>query len=249
MGGEFDPRNQHYGSVAQLAERKAYTFRIRQITVRLGVRVPPLLFFYFKFMTLHELFPTIVSQESLKDNILEEEKQNLKNFNSMIKSYGNYISEEKYILNNVKFLNLKNKIEEKLESYLNQIYKPCEEVKIYITQSWITVTKPQGWHHQHKHPNSFLSGVFYLQVEKDDEINFYSDSYQQILLSSKVYDKYNSSEWTLNIDNYDLLIFPSSLSHSVKRTSDNSIRVSLAFNTFLTGKIGDENTSSGLILE
>jgi hypothetical protein len=33
-----------YGGVAQLAERKAYTFRIRQITVRLGVRVPPPLY-------------------------------------------------------------------------------------------------------------------------------------------------------------------------------------------------------------
>lgn len=187
-------------------------------------------------------------QDSLKDDILQHEKEYLKTFNSMIKSYGNYISEEKYVLNSENLISLKSKIQSKLNEYLHTIYKPSTEVEIYITQSWITATGAGGWHHQHKHPNSFLSGVLYLNVTKEDEISFYSDSYQQILLNSKVYDEYNSTEWTLNIDNFDILLFPSSLSHSVEKTNGDSMRVSLAFNSFLKGKLGEEKNACGLIL-
>jgi uncharacterized protein (TIGR02466 family) len=197
---------------------------------------------------IHKLFPTIVTQDSLKDQITEKEIEYLKSFNDMIKSHGNFISLEKRILDDQNLLSLKKKFEHKLKNYLDTVYEPSDEVEIYITQSWTNVTIPQGWHHQHNHPNSFLSAVFYIQVDEGDEITFYNDIYKQISFNSKNYHEYNSTEWTLKVNNFDLLIFPSSLSHGVRKTSENSVRISLAFNSFIRGKIGNEYASYGLSL-
>jgi uncharacterized protein (TIGR02466 family) len=187
-------------------------------------------------------------QNSLKNEVTEGEIEYLKSFNDIVKSHGNYISLEKKVLDDHNLLGLKNKFQRKLEKYLDLVYEPLDDVEIYITQSWTNVTIPQGWHHQHNHPNSFLSAVFYIQVDEGDEITFYNDVYKQILFNSKNYHEYNSNEWTFNVNNFDLLIFPSSLSHGVRKTSENSVRISLAFNSFIRGKIGDECASYGLTL-
>ena len=197
---------------------------------------------------IHKLFPTIVFQDSLNDQITEKEIEHLKSFNDIIKSHGNFISIDKRILDDPNLLNLKKKFEYKLKNYLDTVYEPLNRVDVYITQSWINVTAPQGWHHQHNHPNSFLSAVFYMQVEDGDEITFYNDNYKQILLNSRNYHEHNSTEWTFKVNNFDLLIFPSSLSHGVRKTSENSVRISLSFNSFIRGEIGDEHSSYGLSL-
>ena len=49
---------------------------------------------------------------------------------------------------------------------------PKEELDFYITQSWINITKPDEFHHEHFHTNSIISGVFYISTEEDDAITF-----------------------------------------------------------------------------
>ena len=38
-------------------------------------------------------------------------------------------------------------------------------VQPYITQSWLNTTNQNEAHHQHEHPNSFLSGVDLIKIE------------------------------------------------------------------------------------
>ena len=50
-----------------------------------------------------------------------------------------------------------------------------ENIKIYITQSWLNYTNFKQYHHAHSHNNSFVSGVFYLKADKNfDFISFKS---------------------------------------------------------------------------
>ena len=40
-------------------------------------------------------------------------------------------------------------------------------IHLKITQSWINFTKKGEYHHPHAHPNSLISGVFYVEADKD----------------------------------------------------------------------------------
>jgi hypothetical protein len=37
----------------------------------------------------------------------------------------------------------------------------------YITQSWLNYTETNQYHHKHEHPNSLVSGVFYVNDMKN----------------------------------------------------------------------------------
>ena len=126
---------------------------------------------------------------------------------------------------------------------------PQDNVKLEITQSWINYTKTGQYHHKHAHPNSVISGVFYIQASKEiDKLFFYNESYQQIKIVPKEFHVYNSESWWLPVETGQLLLFPSSLTHMVATTSGEDDRISMSFNTFYKGKLGDEVALTGLTL-
>ena len=52
---------------------------------------------------------------------------------------------------------------------------PQNNVEIYITQSWLNYIDENQYHPMHYHPNSVVSGVLYLDCDKDnDRIHFFS---------------------------------------------------------------------------
>lgn len=196
---------------------------------------------------LYNLFPTVVSKTSIK--ISPEEIKTISSLNEFVESTGNYTSYNKNILDIPSLLSVKEKLNEKVNEYIEEIYKPKEDIKSYITQSWINITEPGGWHHRHTHYNSFLSGVFYISVDnKEDKISFYKDDYPQIYIESKEWTLNNSRQWFLNVSPFDVIIFPSSLIHDVKPTTSKSPRISLSFNSFITGILGDYHSTTELKL-
>ena len=102
-------------------------------------------------------------------------------------------------------------------------------------------------HHSHNHPNSIISGVFYIDVE-DDRIEFERPQSNQFVLPPKDYNMYNSGSWWLGVEEKSLLLFPSTLVHSVPQIHHSKTRISLAFNTFIRGYIGDDKHLDGLHL-
>lgn len=108
-----------------------------------------------------------------------------------------------------------------------------------ITNCWANKTAPIHIHHQHTHPNSFLSGVFHLTTHETGALEF------------KIEDKWYKNDHTLTLFNtitYNttsvlpeagrLIIFPSSLIHktSVLKIGE-STRYSISFNAYPSGKI------------
>ena len=170
----------------------------------------------------------------------------------MQQNYGNVSSINSYIFNS-KLKEIKQFCEQQIKIYVERVILPKEELDCYITQSWLNITKPGGWHHQHCHPNSIISGVFYIATEADDNISF-TDPTAKIkhAMSFKLKEPtgFNSFIWFSSANINELILFPSWLEHSVepneKATKD---RISISFNTFARGTLGDRKELTELILK
>lgn len=164
---------------------------------------------------------------------------------------GNVTSKNDYLLDDPIFKSLKTVFEEALNIYLKEILQVDPKVEIYITQSWANFTGKNQYHHIHFHPNSFLSGVFYIDADEEvDKIYFDSPNEGQyiIKLYPKNYNTFNSQSWSFPVKTGRLFLFPSTLKHRVSTKNEDNIRISVSFNTFLKGVFGSENDLDRLIL-
>jgi len=162
---------------------------------------------------------------------------------------GNTSSVDKYILKQKKFYDLTNFIEKSLHTYLMSTISPKNDARLRITQSWLNWTKPGQHHHKHAHPNSLISGCFYVKANKEtDKIFFFRDGYQRIKFPPIEWNPYNSESWWYPVGTGDLVFFPSSLTHMVQPVDGDDTRISLAFNTFPVGYVGDEDELTALHL-
>jgi len=199
-------------------------------------------------MNINNLFPTPVGFFKLDKELTKKEIDFLHNQESRA-NMGNTTSVDNYILKNKTLNKLKEFCETSVHEYLKTVYAPKHDVKLRITQSWLNYTKPGEYHHKHAHPNSFLSAVFYVSADKEkDRIYFFKDGYDRIKLPTTDWNHWNSESWWFEVGTGDLIIFPSSLTHMVQAKEGDNLRISLAFNTFPVGYVGDELDLTGLHL-
>ena len=139
-------------------------------------------------------------------------------------------------------------IQTQIDAYFAATFNPKYKVKLKITQSWANYTKENQWHHKHAHPNSLISGVFYVKADKEkDKIFFYRDGYQQIKMPPKEWNAWNSESWWFSVGTGEIILFPSGLTHMVE-TVKGEDRISISFNTFPKGYIGEDLDLTGLHL-
>lgn len=146
---------------------------------------------------------------------------------------------------------IRRNIEKEIREYIDTVILPKDKIEIYITQSWINYNEAGNFHQIHNHPNSLLSGVYYINAVKDKDSIIFINDYSTIRIYSDNYNPFNSANWQIGVETGMILIFPSSLSHtvSVLPSDYKGIRVSLSFNTFIRGNFGNELGSSGLELK
>jgi uncharacterized protein (TIGR02466 family) len=199
----------------------------------------------------YSLFPTAVLKNNIGRKFTKEELNFVeKNKNDVRQNEGNTTSAERYIFENKILKNLHNECLEMVNFYLKNVIIPKYKVSPYITQAWLNYTEPGQFHHRHAHANSYLSGVLYIHAEKEDKIHFYKDvNYQNIKLTSEEFNIYNSDSWWIPVKTGDIVVFPSNFTHMVTNTESKNTRISLAFNTFLKGTIGDPDTLTELKIE
>jgi uncharacterized protein (TIGR02466 family) len=200
--------------------------------------------------TIENLFPTPVYTTELHRKLSKKELGIIKKLsNDVYKNLGNVTSNNKNVLELSELLDLKKDIMVYVEDYMNKIIQAPDNVSSYITQSWLNYTKQNEWHHKHEHPNSYISGVYYVDAdEKTDKIFFYNNTYEQINIHPKEWNMYNSKSWWLPVKTNELILFPSHLTHMVEVKAGKNIRTSLAFNTFLKGNLGNSIELTELIL-
>jgi len=208
---------------------------------------------YFQFDTkiddrskIINLWPTPVFKTSIPRKLNFLELNFLNKQHKLHPLSENLRSDDSRILSNPELKDLSSFILQECQNYLKNVINPNEELEIYFIQSWLSFTSRNQAHHPHYHTNSFLSGVFYFDVEENvDSINFYNNSNGWNNRSMLHFDNsptaWVSKRISVPVKNGDLVIFPSYLDHGVdSRTINNHVRKSLAFNTWFSGKMGSE---------
>jgi uncharacterized protein (TIGR02466 family) len=108
-----------------------------------------------------------------------------------------------------------------------------QSAKFEVTGCWANVNCPGAAHNMHAHPNNFLSGVYYVQVQKGaDTINFHDPRPQTAIIRPPVtgLTVYNTDQVVVNVQNGTLLLFPAWLPHSVDANRSDRKRISISFN-------------------
>jgi uncharacterized protein (TIGR02466 family) len=83
---------------------------------------------------------------------------------------------------------------------------------------WINISSKGAYNIYHAHGEAHFAGVYYIQVPKDSgQIKFLKNKY--------VFDYFPNQ--------YDLLIFPGWLQHSVSKNKSNEDRISIAWNMYI----------------
>ena len=162
--------------------------------------------------------------------------------------YYNRQSENTFVLDLPELVNIRNFIKFKLDEYaLNIMGSPDDLV---ITQSWLNRNGLGEHHHDHTHPNSIISGVWYPQISKElPPIQFRSEQVRQISLKIEKFNAFNSTTFMLPMNAGELIIFPSSLPHSVPKNINKEERISLSFNTWAKGNLGGKRELTYLPLD
>jgi uncharacterized protein (TIGR02466 family) len=204
-------------------------------------------------MDIHSLFPIPVGITDVS-NVLNDE--HIRYAHECSKFYtinhGNTTSVNSYVLDSPNMYDLKQALLQSVNDYISKVIHPLRDGSIdcYITQSWFNYTNTGQFHHSHSHPNSFVSGVLYLNADMEkDTITFRNQIQSNFCLQIDGHpNDFNSKEVFFKNKVGNVIIFPSSLQHSVNHTTSEQTRISLAFNTFLRGYIGDDRTLTGLCL-
>lgn len=200
--------------------------------------------------TINGIFPTPVYMSKLGRELTKKELSFVdKSKKDFDENEGNITSKDNYILNQEIFTDLKEELQLRIQDYFDKIICTSNDITPYITQSWLNYTETNQYHHKHSHNNSFISGVFYINSnDKFDKIKFFNDTYKTILPDVKNWNLYNSETWWFPVKTGDIILFPSSLTHMVETKEGTNTRVSLAFNVFIKGTIGNNKNLTELIL-
>ncbi len=152
-----------------------------------------------------------ISKFTLGRQFTKEERQIfvncVKNTNEIEANIGNAKTKSISILEIAELVDIKSFCLSSLNKYTN-------DIDIYITESWLNFTMPGEWHHSHNHPNSLVSGIFYVNARK--------------ALHTVVFSEL---EEIISVERFDLLLFPSHLLNHTPKNIGNDLKISLAFNT------------------
>jgi uncharacterized protein (TIGR02466 family) len=169
----------------------------------------------------------------------------------MVKNQINLISENLYIFEEPEMRSVKEAVQEALDLYAREVMGISQRLE--VTQSWALINPPGIGMHGHSHSNSIVSGSLYyapLPSPPSRMIFERHNSYQQLDLSPGP-DKnsvYNAIRNAVEPKQGEVVLFSSAISHFVEANESNEPRHSIAFNTFVRGKLGSYRDVSELTL-
>ena len=182
----------------------------------------------------------ILADESTKNFLINQ------NFERMFSNNGDY-GVDKYILNKPECTSLKDKLNDAIKKYAYIELRAQENIKFYITNSWVVRHKPGDWAQDHVHTNCILSGVYYFDVTGEGDCGEFTLTREvgkngvfphSCDIDVRDWNLFNSKIWTMIPQNGDVYMFPSSTIHNVSKNKTNNDRHSLAFNVHVKGKLG-----------
>lgn len=200
-----------------------------------------------------EIFPTPVYQSVINKNVLDACVSDLESLCEK------YIVGKDYYNNNHKldidrrsvlnkFPELKAEIQSHLDLFVSDVIgEKSGSFKLYITSSWCAGVLPGGSQPIHIHENSIVSGVIYFNNEANvSDISFVRENsvaYNPHLnLNPHPGSKFSKREFKITPRNGSIILFPSYIKHKVLEHTGDKRRNCLAFDSFVSGSIGDRRT-------
>jgi uncharacterized protein (TIGR02466 family) len=112
-----------------------------------------------------------------------------------------------------------------------------------FTEMWANRNGPGTYNRAHIHPNTFLSGAYYVKIPPDaGDIEFYDPirerAMQSLPLKSDTLLGNQSLEY--ECEEGSLIIFPSWLQHAVRSNNSEHDRISLSFNMIVEQTISEK---------
>lgn len=192
-------------------------------------------------MIIESLFPTPVGVYTLDKDITKEEINFISSFEKRNNAH-NKTSNDTNVLNAKEMESIKKSCQAGLNEYFEKVFSPVSDCALSITQSWFNYTTKGQSHHEHKHPNSFVSAVLYIAGdESQDRIYFTKPPLGSFQVSPKEFNYWNSESWWLPMEKNTMILFPSTLSHYVANVEHDEERITMSFNTFPLGVLGSKN--------
>ena len=183
------------------------------------------------------------------ENSIEEAFKFIKNLRYIEqKENSNFKSDDTYLLKHKELSKINDFISQSLNKYTQKVLNTKQ--RLVVTQAWTNRNPPNSKHHEHVHPNSILSGVFYFRQSKTlPPIQFNKSIQDGIKLNPEKYNQLNSETFLLPMVDGELVLFPSSLRHSVPLNKGNEERYSMSFNTFSIDELGSRDSLTHLNLK
>jgi len=194
---------------------------------------------------LLQIFPTPILITKYESSLVDE----LKHIDTLDwieqKANSNFKSKDTYLLNHEQFKNIKNFIYESLNKFTKEVL--MSDQRLVVTQCWLNKNPKGSKHHEHVHPNSIISGVFYFKQDpKLPPISFSKSIQHAMKLDPKKYNNLNSETFLLPCTDGELILFPSNLKHSVPINMGDEPRISMSFNTFSIDTLGSKDSLTHL---
>ena len=204
-------------------------------------------------MNLINLFPLTVIKDKIeideKDrNIMIEEIKNMKknsknkNYQTESNAWTGDTQGFEFIHKNEKFILLFNEIIKRVWGYLNCIEIDNKLVDLYIQRSWATISEGNERIKKHRHFQSHISFAYYLKKSKQDSnLVVFDESYKNEIMPGifrsdtalqkgivRKMNHFNVTQAIINVEENDIVIFPSKTIHSTQPTKSNDERISIS---------------------
>jgi uncharacterized protein (TIGR02466 family) len=199
---------------------------------------------------LQPLFAEPIFRVSIADAITPAAVAFVKGL-KMVRNDTNLISENTYIFKEPELAGMAKAVQEVLDFYAKEVLAIPQ--RLYVTQSWSLLNEPNVGMHAHSHSNSIVSGSLYFCDLPDPPSRMIftrHKCYRQLDLQPTAGARsiYNTPSNTITPRKHDVLLFSSELTHMVEPNASTQPRYSIAFNTFIKGKLGGYRNISELEL-
>lgn len=152
--------------------------------------------------------------------------------------FGNQASQNYQLLEEEVFADLKKALLKECEFYCTEVQNYLYD-SLFITTSWFNRNTPGTSHHLHRHPNSIVSGVFYVKAPKGGGDLVFARNTEMLAPNRKEMLSGHASDFSaVEPEDNLLLLFPSYLNHFVTPNNSSENRISISFNTFFRGELG-----------
>ena len=148
---------------------------------------------------------------------------------------------------------LKASILREISAYAFEALGLKRKYQFQITNSWVMKHEKGDFAHAHAHENSLISGVYYVETFDNSGPIWFSKSYKDLNLFPAFFgweferrDILNADRWPVQPKSGMLVLFPSHLEHSVDPNQNDADRYCIAFNVFVKGTFGSEESFSTL---